>query len=43
MPDSYSVFDKIRVGVLDTQPAFAYNKHLPSLVAQLAERAAVNC
>ncbi len=27
---------------LDTNEAFAYNKHLPSLVAQSAERAAVN-
>ena len=28
---------------LDTEGSFAYNNVLPSLVAQLAERAAVNC
>ncbi len=28
--------------LLDTTRNFAYNKHLPSLVAQSAERAAVN-
>ena len=43
MVNSCPVSNKIRIGMLDTQPAFAYNKHLPSLVAQLAERAAVNC
>ena len=43
MATSRSVLDKNKIGMLDTQPAFAYNKHLPSLVAQLAERAAVNC